>query len=143
MIYIGSKEENKEYEKRRAVFGIIYNDKNEIAIIDIDNFGFNLPGGKIEGNENSEEALIREVQEEIGYDIKNVKYLDTLGSYYLVNVRGKEIYCEAIADFYTAEISDKNNKKIEESHNLVWAVPNDIKDKLYFEYHRYVLENKI
>lgn len=38
-----------------------------------DGSSWHIPGGGIEGSETIEEALIREVKEEVGIDIKNIK----------------------------------------------------------------------
>jgi 8-oxo-dGTP diphosphatase len=143
MQYIGKKLINHIYEKRRAVYGIIFNNNNEIAIIDIDSFGYNLPGGKIEENEDSKTALIREMEEETGFSIKELEYIEELGSYHKVVVRGKKIFCECIADFYKAKIDQFKTEKIEKSHHLIWMKPEDIKGKMYFEFHNYIIEKMI
>ena len=136
---VGVKDENKNYEIREAVYGIITNDEGKIAIISIDNWGYNLPGGKIEPNEDQIEALIREVEEEIGYDISEIKYYKSLKSYYAVSVLDKEIDTDGTAHFYTAKIATANNKKIENSHHLVWMSIDEIVGKMYFEYHNVIL----
>ena len=73
---------NVEFKKRNCVRGVIFNDKEEIALLYIngtDMFGkrdhFELPGGGIEENENFYEALQREIDEELGYSIKNIEFL--------------------------------------------------------------------
>ena len=65
---------------RHTVRGIMVNDKNEVALIHIkgiDRFGYRdhyeLPGGGIEENESEEKALVREMREEIGYLIADIK----------------------------------------------------------------------
>lgn len=61
-----------------------------------DHEDFNLPGGKLENNESLEEAGIREVKEETGLDIFNLKFLykdfdhDTeVFTYYTNDYQGK------------------------------------------------------
>jgi len=142
MICIGEKLEDKEYEKRNASFGVVFNEDGKIVVVDIYRFGLNLPGGKIEPGEDSKGALIRETEEEIGYDLKDVEFFDKVESYYPVMVRGETIYTHAISDFYIARIGNKNNKKIEDNQSLLWKDIEEVVGKMYFEYHNYVL-NKV
>ncbi|MCX7121333.1 MAG: 8-oxo-dGTP diphosphatase MutT [Gammaproteobacteria bacterium] len=62
-----------------VVVGLLFNQNNEILIalrpphvVQPDVWEF--PGGKVEGNENLEEALIREYQEEIGITITQTEF---------------------------------------------------------------------
>lgn len=143
MKYIGIKEEDKVYEKREAVYGLIFNENKELAIIDIERFGFNLPGGKKENKENSIATLTREVEEEIGYTLKNIEFFDKIGAYYNVKVNDQIIYCEAKAEFYTALIGEKNDKEIEDDHELVWFRPEAIYERMVFDFQRYMIEKLI
>ena len=52
------------------------NNKDFLAVsLKEDHTDFNLPGGKVEMNESFEEAAIREVKEETGMNIYNLKFL--------------------------------------------------------------------
>ncbi len=138
MVYIGEKLQDKEYEKRRTSFGLIFNEKREIAVVCIGKYDmYNLIGGKIEENEDSKQALIRESKEEIGYSLKNIEYMENLGCYYYFDIMDK--YELAIMDFYKAEIGKKVCEPLEKDHKLVWVEPEKIVDKMYFPYHRYIL----
>ena len=65
------KDESEKYELRYSARGIIFNDEGKIAFINAKNYGYHLfPGGGIEEGENIEEALEREVEEEIGVDVE-------------------------------------------------------------------------
>jgi 8-oxo-dGTP diphosphatase len=136
--YIGKKLPDREYEIRDAVYVILRN-KDKIAIVYINNVDmYNLVGGKIEDNEDEITALKRECLEEIGYDIKNIRYFDKVGSYYYLDF--KDLYIEAIVTFYIADIGDKICNPIETTHELIWMDLNDAISLLYFAFHKYILE---
>ncbi len=138
MKYIGEKLEGKEYKERRTTYGLISNDDGKIAIIIEHGNMYNMIGGKIEDGEDAKEALIREAKEEIGCELKNIKYLNSLGCYHYLDFLDK--YELAVMDFYSADIGEKVCEPIEKDVKLVWAKPEDVADKMYFEYHRYFLE---
>lgn len=142
MEYIGEKLPDKEYEERKTAYGLIFNEKNEIAVAYIEKYNmYNLIGGKIEEKENTKEALIRETKEEIGFSLEDIEYIGNLGCYYYFDILDK--YELGIMDFYKAKIGKKVCEPIEEDHQLVWAKPEEIVDKMYFLYHRYILNKYI
>jgi 8-oxo-dGTP pyrophosphatase MutT (NUDIX family) len=137
MKYIGEKIEGKEYKERRTAYALISDTDGNIAII-LDGDIYNMIGGKIEDGETSEEALIRETKEEIGYELKNIKYLESLGCYHYLDFLDK--YELALIDFYSADIGEKVCNPIEKDTKLIWTIVEDATDKMYFKYHRYFLE---
>lgn len=138
MKYIGEKKEGIEYEKRKASYGLIFNEKGELAVAYIEKYKmYNLIGGAIEEGEDSKEALIREAKEEIGYALKDIEYVENLGCYYYFDILDK--YELGIMDFYEANLEQKVCEPIEEDHELVWVRPEEIADKMYFPYHRYII----
>ena len=142
MKFIGEKLEGKEYEERRTSYGLIFNEKGEIAVAYIKKYNmYNLIGGRIEGHETSKQALIRETQEEIGYSLKDIEYIDNLGCYYYFDIMDK--YELGIMDFYKAKLDARICNPIEEDHQLTWVKPEEIVDKMYFEYHRYIINKYI
>ena len=63
------------YNFKFRVSGIVIND-NKILLVDMDNSGFLcLPGGYVELGETTEQAVCREMEEELGYKLEIVKYL--------------------------------------------------------------------
>ena len=142
MKYAGNKLEGKEYGERYTSYGLKFNENEEIAVAYIEKYNmYNLIGGKIETGENSKEALIRETKEEIGYSIKDIEYIENIGYYTYIEILDK--YELAIMDVYKAKVGEKVCKPIEKDHELIWVKPEEIADKMYFEYHRYVLNEYI
>lgn len=138
---IGKKLENVVYNKRPGAYVIIERDEdNKIAIAtDAVNVYFFLGGG-IEKNETAEGALRREVVEESGYSLKNIRLFDKVNSWCYNEKYG---YLDVEATIYIAKFGEKIAKPTEEDHKVLWVNPLEYKDKLYHEYQRYVLKRYI
>jgi len=68
--------DQKKWKKVRAGYGIILNKENKIALVYMKNRRNHiLPGGKLENKETYKQALKRECQEEIGFDIDIKKFI--------------------------------------------------------------------
>ena len=141
MKYIGKKIEGKEYKERRTAYALIKDDNENIAIVLEHENMYNMVGGKIEKDEEAKETLVREAKEEIGYELKNLKYQESLGCYHYLDFLDK--YELAIMDFYSADIGKKVCEPIEKDIKLIWIKPEEAVNKMYFEYHRYFLEQYI
>lgn len=110
-------------EKRVKTF--IINDKNEIMFIESDN-GCQLIGGHIEENEKPEEALIREIKEESGIDLKskvNFNLFFIINYYYKVGTKNKH---SSVMYYYTKSNEKPNilktNLTKEEEYNKLKTV---------------------
>ena len=86
-----------------------------------------FPGGKIEVEETKEEALIREIKEELELDINNLKYLTTVEyDYTSFHLTMHCFICEICGG--TLNLNAHNDAKwvsLEELSSQVW-VPADI-----------------
>ena len=61
--------EEKKQLFRKGVSALIMNDKNEFLLVNLETFKthfFAIPGGGLDGNESTEDAVYREIQEELG-----------------------------------------------------------------------------
>lgn len=126
----------KHYE---VVCAVIYNDNNEIFIARrgkgraLEGF-FEFPGGKEEIGETKEEAITREIKEELNADIKPIKYLGS--SYYeYTNLDGYDPFsitlyaykCKLISNTLTlSEHTEYKFVSLEELKNIKLAMA-DIK----------------
>ena len=137
---IGDKEENIEYRKRPGAYVIITNgNDSKVGIVAKGEQYFYLGGG-IEAGETQLEALKRELIEEAGYSIKNVKEFEDIDSYIFSENRG---HLEIIANVYTAEFDERVAEPIEKDHNVIWVEPEEYADKMYREWQRYIMQRFI
>lgn len=73
------KDEAQTPEHRTIVVGLVWNRRNELLFCKMPNNRgvfpdqWGLPGGGIESNEKMTDALIRELREELGIAIKDIK----------------------------------------------------------------------
>ena len=83
--------------------GIILNDRKEILLterISTDKIfsGWEFPGGKLEKDENAEQALIRELKEELNVLVKVDSYcLDVIHHYPNISVNLTAFYCSIVS----------------------------------------------
>lgn len=140
MKYIGKKEENIKYTKRPGAYAIIVNNTdNKIGIVTTGKDNFYLGGG-IENGETELEALKRELIEESGYLIKNIRKFDEVGSFIDAEDKG---YIEVIANVYIAEFDKKITEKIEKDHTVLWIDPEEYVGKMCREWQEYILKKYI
>ncbi len=82
MLVIGKKKVGVQYKKRVCAYAIIERNQDKKIAIVTDRPGvYFLPGGGLENDETEEKALKREVIEETGFTLKNVKIFDKINSY--------------------------------------------------------------
>ena len=131
-------EDNGWDNERLIVRGICYNDKKEVALIHLlcdDFFGhrdyYETPGGGVEENEALEEALKRELTEELGADIDNIEEIGRVVDFYnKINRKNNQHYYLC----HLTKLSEKHLTRYEKiiMENVVW-VDIDTAIKLYKE----------
>jgi 8-oxo-dGTP diphosphatase len=59
-----------------AEYGIIINENNEFLLVqwgESHKYKWHFPGGRLNENEKEKEGLVREIKEEVGIEVINVK----------------------------------------------------------------------
>ena len=119
-------------KETKCAGGIIYNDKNEVVIVNQNHDSWSLPKGHVDPGESSLEAAVREIYEETG--IKKPTYIRSLGKFkrYRIGLDGNDDLSElktiAIYLFKSNQINlqpiDPNNPEaiwvnVEEAYKLL------------------------
>lgn len=91
------------FNSSAATVALILNEKKEVLVavraFEPAKGTFDLPGGFVDMDETGEEAVAREVKEETGLTVKNVKYLFSLPNIYVYS--GFEV--RTLDNFYLCE----------------------------------------
>ena len=96
-----------EYNFKFRVAGIIISDNKILTVNTRQDNCLYLPGGYVELGETTEEAIIRELKEELLLDFEIKEYLGVLENYFEVEKRGK---VHEISFYYLMSIPEELNK---------------------------------
>ncbi len=121
--------DNGQYPK--AVVGaLIYKDDGEILLTKSSKWGdlWQIPGGKIELGETSEQALKREIKEETGLEIDNLEFNDFQDCVF-PELFEKKVHFIFI-DYRAKPVSGKIKEKNREMTGYVWIKPEEALKKL-------------
>lgn len=112
--------------KRKGARGIVVNKNGKIAVFNkqVKN-EYKLPGGGVDDGENTKDAFIREVFEETGCTIKDIKEIGTV-----TEIQNKENFIQE-SYVFVAEIDEMGKelsltqKEKDEEARLIWLEPED------------------
>jgi 8-oxo-dGTP diphosphatase len=119
------------FRERRAARAVVLNkNKTKISIMDMPNLGFlSLPGGGIEKNESINDALIREVKEETGCEIKILKELGKIEEKRTHSKLHQISYCFLVVATKKGK-PQFTEEEIESGTKLIWLPINKVISKL-------------
>jgi 8-oxo-dGTP diphosphatase len=140
MRQFGEKRDGYTYTDRPGAYAIIFNAKNEIAVVETPT-GFFLPGGGIEKGESPEQALRREIQEEIGMKMKILRRLGEASQYLYSRIEKRAF--NKIGNFFVAELVGPQGEATETEHWLVWLTHEKALKKLNHEFQRWMVEQAL
>lgn len=106
---------------RRAARGVLTNDKAQTAMMHFTKTGVcKLPGGGMEDNETIEVALRREIREETGYEITDIRELGMVEENRQASGMHQLSYCymARVTDFVGTDLTEK---EAGQGMELVWV----------------------
>ena len=125
---INLKIETEKEEFHGRACGII-KQENKFLIMRVDKTSYyHIPGGHIEIGESSEQAVIREIKEEIGCDVQEARLFSIQENFWLRNTKryhGIEFYYIIQMQDYEKIENDKGKEKLLE---FKWFSPKELKD---------------
>lgn len=135
----GTKDPAKEYHLRLAAYIIIANqDQSKLLLVQAPNGAYFLPGGEIEANETKEEAIHREVMEELGAAVEIGGFLGRADEYFYSNHRQRAFHNPGF--FYQAHTWEKKCAPLETVNRLEWFPLEIGKNRLKRGSHRWAVE---
>lgn len=115
----------ENYKLNVRVAGIIIHNNKILVHKDINSNHYALIGGRVKIGEDSENALKREIQEELGKKVDIIKYISTIENFFdMKNSKYHEILF-----IYQAEFIEDEDKKIEYTLKNIEG-----KDHLHYEW---------
>lgn len=121
--------------KKESAGGLIYSNHKFLLIKDLDTGLYEIPKGGLHIDETKEDACIREIREETGYDVKVLHYLST--TRFILNWRDGKTY-DKIIHYYLLQLTDDNqipkpNLESDENFENIWLSYKDALSKLTHE----------
>jgi 8-oxo-dGTP diphosphatase len=127
----GQRKPGQTYRPRPAAYAVVTGAQRQVAVVRTPKGHF-LPGGGIETGETAEEALVREVREECG---RNIKILGKIGEANEHVFAEGEGYFAVHGVFFRVKFGDRSDQAAEADHELVWFSADQAKNRLVRESH--------
>lgn len=135
--------EKKEvpYVTRIGVYIVIENENEQFVLVQAPNGAYFLPGGEIEAGETKEEALKRELLEELGYEVKEAHYLGVADEYFHSRHRQTDYYNPGY--FYGTKAFQQVAPPTENFNGIAWFSKEDAVKNLKRGSHKWAVEQFI
>ena len=129
-------EEIKDPIVRVSVYGVILNEGNQILVVDVRG-KYHLPGGGVDEGEEEKQALVREVLEETGYEILNLKFVGKANQFLPTASVGP---MNKLGTFYFARVGDQDiSKRVEMDHVPEWIDYDKLKSAPMSEFQKWAV----
>ncbi|MCL2440213.1 MAG: NUDIX domain-containing protein [Treponema sp.] len=128
---------------RKAVRAIILKDNKILMVFLGKTKEYKFPGGGVEENENPEEALKREVMEEVGYTVnKVIEKIGVMTEYAIAN-EGKGNIFKMVSEYYITDIEvNQNEQKLDNYEKELKYKPYWINIETAYNVNKNIIDNK-
>jgi len=132
----GERQQGQRYVSRPGAYALIFDARGRIAVMETPRGCF-LPGGGSEGSETPEETVVREVQEECGFEMSLSIRIGEAVEY--VYTAGNEAGIRKECVFFQGTIATGRGVATEADHVLVWLEPKEAQLRLGHESQRWAV----
>lgn len=137
MLEFGEKIPGHEYTPRPGAYAVVM--KNNLYAVVKNPKSYFLLGGGIEGDETPEEALHREVYEEIGMSMRIDGKIGVAMQH--IYVPEADVYISKEGHFYRVTLLDLVSESSETTHELLWLTQEEALEKIFHESHKWAIKN--
>ncbi|WP_247935317.1 NUDIX hydrolase [Streptococcus mitis] len=136
----GEKKENTSYVARYGVYAVIPDaEQKQIVLVQAPNGAWFLPGGEIEAGENHQEALKRELIEELGFTAEIGVYYGQADEYFYS--RHRDTYYYNPAYLYEATSFKEVQKPLEDFNHIAWFPIDEAIENLKRGSHKWAIQS--
>jgi SAM-dependent methyltransferase len=133
----GLREAGRDYVVRWSAYGLVLNERREVALVRTSGGGLFLPGGGIEAGETPERAIVRELREECGFAVSAIRLVAE--AVQLVYSPAEATHFEKPCVFMEAAEIGSRTTASEPDHALVWVPLAGAAARLSQESHAYAV----
>jgi len=126
-----------------GIKALIFNDKNEVLVLNHSNAEipfWDLPGGRIQLNQDEEDTLLREIEEELGINKKGI----TIGKLFdasISNLKTTDGTIHLMLLTYLCKLKRHDNFKLSDEHSeWRWCSIDKAKELLKIKFHKNFIE---
>ncbi|MBL1230574.1 NUDIX hydrolase [Enterococcus sp. BWB1-3] len=117
----GEKSNQRDYKKRLGAYIVVTrNNQQEMVLIQAPNGAYFLPGGEIEKGETKEQAIDREMLEELGIEVVIGAYLGQADEYF--HSRHRETDYHNPGYFFIASEWTQVSEPLEKCNGIQWVM---------------------
>lgn len=135
----GSPQAGVNYIERPGAYAILRNPLKQIALVQT-NFGFFLPGGGLNDGETPELGLQREVLEEIGLEVRNLRLFAEARQYVISRFYGQAFLKHGY--FYVADWV-RSHGKWQKDHELVWSTNDSAIQQVTHDFQKWAIQKSL
>ena len=136
----GEKKANTDYVTRYGVYAVIPDaEQKQIVLVQAPNGAWFLPGGEIEAGENHQEALKRELIEELGFTAEIGTYYGQADEYFYS--RHRDTYYYNPAYLYEAISFKEVQKPLEDFNHIAWFPIDEAIENLKRGSHKWAIQS--
>lgn len=127
------------YIDRPAAYAVITNADGLLAVVQGPSGRLWLPGGGSLPEETAETTVVREVREELGYDMRLLSRIGEAVESFHAADEDRHYHMNAV--FFRAELTNKLASTPE--HELIWILPNEAASRFFHECHAWAVDRAV